>query len=82
MTNEFIKKKILFRSSHRGTKEMDIILGTFANKQLESMTKNDLALFDELLDISDPELYKWLTSDNEEIIPEKFRYLIDKILKK
>ena len=61
---------------------MDIILGTFANKQLESMTKNDLALFDELLDISDPELYKWLTSDNEEIIPEKFRYLIDKILKK
>lgn len=75
-------KKLLFKSSHRGTKEMDIILGTFANKQLESMTKNDLALFDELLDISDPELYKWLTSDNEEIIPEKFRYLIDKILKK
>ena len=75
-------KKLLFKTSHRGTKEMDIILGTFANKQLESMTKNDLALFDELLDISDPELYKWLTSDNEEIIPEKFRYLIDKILKK
>ncbi|MBJ65970.1 MAG: succinate dehydrogenase assembly factor 2 [Rhodobiaceae bacterium] len=75
-------KKLFFKASHRGTKEMDIILGTFANKQLESMTKNDLALFDELLDISDPELYKWLTSDNEEIIPEKFRYLIDKILKK
>ena len=75
-------KKLFFKESHRGTKEMDIILGTFANKQLESMTKNDLALFDELLDISDPELYKWLTSDNEEIIPEKFRYLIDKILKK
>ena len=74
-------KKLFFKASHRGTKEMDIILGTFANKQLESMTKNDLALFDELLDISDPELYKWLTSDNEEIIPEKFRYLIDKILK-
>ena len=75
-------KKLFFKASHRGTKEMDIILGTFANKQLERMTKNDLALFDELLDISDPELYKWLTSDNEEIIPEKFRYLIDKILKK
>ena len=75
-------KKLFFKASHRGTKEMDIILGNFANKQLESMTKNDLALFDELLDISDPELYKWLTSDNEEIIPEKFRYLIDKILKK
>ena len=75
-------KKLFFKATHRGTKEMDIILGTFANKQLESMTKNDLALFDELLDISDPELYKWFTSDNEEIIPEKFRYLIDKILKK
>ncbi len=75
-------KKLFFKATHRGTKEMDIILGTFANKQLESMTKNDLVLFDELLDISDPELYKWLTSDNEEIIPEKFRYLIDKILKK
>ena len=35
-------KKLLFKSSHRGTKEMDIILGTFANKQLESMTKKAL----------------------------------------
>ncbi len=75
-------KKLFFKASHRGTKEMDILLGNFANKQLESMTDNDLALFDELLDISDPELYKWLTSVNEEIIPEKFRYLINKIANK
>ncbi|MEC7830540.1 MAG: succinate dehydrogenase assembly factor 2 [Pseudomonadota bacterium] len=75
-------KKLFFKASHRGTKEMDILLGNFANKQLESMTDNDLALFDELLDISDPELYKWLTSANEEIIPEKFRYLINKIANK
>ncbi|MEC9414389.1 MAG: succinate dehydrogenase assembly factor 2 [Pseudomonadota bacterium] len=75
-------KKLFFKASHRGTKEMDILLGNFANKQLESMTDNDLALFDELLDISDPELYKWLTSTNEETIPEKFRYLINKIANK
>ncbi len=75
-------KKLFFKASHRGTKEMDILLGNFANKQLESMTDNDLALFDELLDISDPELYKWLISANEEIIPEKFRYLINKIANK
>ena len=75
-------KKLFFKASHRGTKEMDILLGNFANKQLESMTDNDLALFDELLDISDPELYKWLISANEEIIPDKFRYLINKIANK
>jgi len=79
---EIYLKKLLFKASHRGTKEMDILLGDFAGKQLESMTENDLSLFDELLDISDPELYKWLTSSNEEIIPEKFRCLINKILNK
>ena len=79
---EIYLKKLLFKASHRGTKEMDILLGDFAGKQLESMTENDLSLFDELLDISDPELYKWLTTSNEEIIPEKFRCLIKKILNK
>ena len=34
---EIYLKKLLFKASHRGTKEMDIILGNFAKKNLESM---------------------------------------------
>ena len=39
---ENIRKKILFRSWHRGTKEMDLILGEFANNNVSDMDLEDL----------------------------------------
>ena len=68
---EIYLKKLLFKASHRGTKEMDIILGKFAKKNLDSMNTDDLKLFEELLEVPDPDLYKWFTSDNISI-PKKF----------
>ena len=42
---ENIRKKILFRSWHRGTKEMDLILGEFANNNVSDMDLEDLNKF-------------------------------------
>ena len=77
---EIYLKKLLFKASHRGTKEMDIILGNFAKKNLESMDIDNLKLFEELLEIPDHDLYKWFTSEDINI-PEKFLDLVKEISK-
>ena len=45
---EIYLKKLLFKASHRGTKEMDIILGSFAENNLETMNEENLKLFEEI----------------------------------
>ena len=77
---EIYLKKLLFKASHRGTKEMDIILGSFAEKNLETMNEENLKLFEEILEIPDPDLYKWFTSEDVSI-PEKYTALIKEISK-
>ena len=74
---ENFRKKLLFRSSHRGTKEMDIILGTYAKEKLPNMDDNELIKFQEFLNLSDPDLFKWIMSgdksyseDHKEIIED------------
>ena len=59
MTNEFIKKKILFRSSHRGTKEMDLLLGNFVKKYINILNINELQDLDKILQIEDDNIQKW-----------------------
>jgi antitoxin CptB len=78
---EIIRKKILFRSWHRGTKEMDLVLGTYADSNLSSMSYDELMHFQSFLNLSDPDLYKWLISE-EKAFPEEFRDLIEDIILK
>ena len=77
---EIYLKKLLFKASHRGTKEMDIILGSFAEKNLETMNEENLKLFEEILERPDPDLYKWFASEDVSI-PEKYTALVKEILK-
>ena len=72
-------KKLLFKASHRGTKEMDIILGNYATNSLEKMSVNELNLFEELLELPDPDIYKWITNKSKYEIPKKFKDLITDI---
>lgn len=60
------RKQLIFRSWHRGTKEMDLIMGSFADKYIMSFEEQDLALYEEVLECSDPDLYNWIT-DKEDI---------------
>ena len=68
------RKKLIFRSEHRGTKEMDLILGTFSRAFIPTATQEQVDAYDELLNESDPDLYNWISmredvpADNDNII--------------
>ena len=54
-----LKKKIIYRSIYRGTKEMDKLLGAFIKKYIESLAMKDLRDLEELLNIDDTNLYNF-----------------------
>ena len=56
---EQIKKKIIYRSNYRGTKEMDKLLGAFTNKYLDNLNYEDLNQLIKLLEIDDNNLYNF-----------------------
>ena len=55
------RKRLRYRAWHRGTKESDIILGTFADAKLPSLENDGLDAFEALLDVPDPVIYDWVT---------------------
>jgi len=59
------RKRLLFRSWHRGMREMDYVLGTFANNSIESMSDEELSQFEMLMQVPDPDMYKWLSGTVE-----------------
>ena len=59
-----LKKKIIYRSNYRGTKEMDKLLGAFTKKYIESLSFKDLKDLEELLDIDDTNLYNYYNGLN------------------
>lgn len=54
------RKRLIFRSWHRGMKEMDQIIGSFANDYVPFFSEPELDQFEEVLQNSDPELYDWI----------------------
>ena len=54
-----IKKKIIYRSNYRGTKEMDKLLGAFTNKYIDQLNYEDLNELIKLLEIDDNNLYNF-----------------------
>ncbi len=62
------RRKLLFRAWHRGIKEMDLILGGYADAFIATMPDGDLDEFEMLLETSDRDLVKWFT--NEEAVPD------------
>ena len=59
-----LKKKIIYRSNYRGTKEMDKLLGAFTKKYIESLNVKDLKDLEELLNIDDTNLYNFYNGLN------------------
>lgn len=55
------RKRLIFRSWHRGTREMDLIMGRFADAHVPGMSEDDLAAYERLLSCQDPDLYDWYT---------------------
>jgi antitoxin CptB len=55
------RRRAAYRASHRGTKEMDIVLGRYAEARLASMSPTELAVFERFLALPDPVLNQWFT---------------------
>lgn len=70
-------KRLAMRAARRGTKEMDLILGPFALAHLDAMDDAALDLFENLLNESDLDLYRWVTG--QDAAPAQVAVLMKKI---
>ena len=59
------RKRLRFRSRHRGTKELDLLLGGFAERALAAMTEAELDRYEALLQVPSPVLYAWLVGHGD-----------------
>jgi antitoxin CptB len=72
------RKRLLFRCWHRGTREMDLILGRFADAQIADLTGDELDQLEQLIEVPEPDLYAALTG-NVSLAPEYASALFDRI---
>ena len=66
-----LKKKIIYRSNYRGTKEMDKLLGKFVKKYINDLQEKDLIDLDKFLNIDDTNLYNFYNGFDTEFEIEK-----------
>lgn len=72
------RKRLLFRCWHRGTREMDLILGRFADAEIATLADDELTALERLIELPDPDLYAALTGDRQ-LDPEYAGALFDRI---
>ena len=59
------RKRALFRAWHRGTREMDLVMGRFADREIAGLDEAELDAFERLMDEPDPSVYAWVTGQAE-----------------
>ena len=59
------RRKILFRCWHRGIREMDIIMGEFADRHIDTLDDDQLDTLERILAVDDRDLIRWVTSEIE-----------------
>ena len=77
---ESLKKKLLYRSNYRGTKELDILLSSFVKKNIDTMSKEQLLDLSQFLDFEDTEIYDFYYNEvtNPKIKSNKISNLFKK----
>jgi antitoxin CptB len=55
---DILKKRIIFRASHRGSKEMDMLMKSFTESIIDNLNPNELKILDKLVDLNDEDLLK------------------------
>ncbi len=80
---EQLKKRIIYRSNYRGTKEMDKLLGNFTRKYIDKLSPEDLIDLEKLLNFDDNSLYNFyrgqttevnFENNNVNLLFKKFKY--------
>ena len=78
MTIDERRKKLMFRAWHRGTREMDLLLGSFADAHVPGFDAVQLDAFERVLACQDPDLYDWkcgisdVSTDEDSDVMRKF----------
>ena len=57
------RRRILFRAWHRGTREMDLVMGHFADASLRELGDADLQDLEALLEVPDRDVFSWLSGE-------------------
>lgn len=73
------RKRLLFQSWHRGTREMDLLLGRFADATIADWSETELDDVEALLRVPDPELYRWIT-EQDDVPPNHRSPILDRVI--
>jgi antitoxin CptB len=57
------RRRILFRAWHRGMREMDLILGRFADAEIAVLAEAEIDDLERLMEVPDPEILAWVTGE-------------------
>lgn len=77
MKDEVRIKKLIFRSKHRGCKEMDYVLSKFADAHIANLSPTEMDLYEQFLEEPDDYMWKWVTGELE--IPEEYITFKDRL---
>ncbi len=80
LTLDVRRKRLLYRSRHRGMQENDLLLGRFAERHLADLDDQQLMRFDALLDESDTDLFDWISG--RVALPEALDHDVMKLIQK
>ena len=77
MSNDIdkLKKRLIYRSQYRGTKEMDKLIGTFVQLHIDKLNKNQLKELEIFLNIDDDTLYRYYNDHEYKLDFEKSNIL-------
>jgi antitoxin CptB len=64
------RKRLRFRAWHRGTREMDLVLGRFVDASLAALPDAEITDLEALMEVPDPELYLWIAGNAD--VPENY----------
>ena len=73
------RRRLRFRAWHRGIRETDIIMGRFADAEIETFTLEDIVAFEHVLEIPDHDVLAWVTGAAP-VPPEARSPMLDRIL--
>jgi antitoxin CptB len=57
------QRRLLFRCWHRGMREMDLIMGRFADAEIDRLSPADLADLERLIEVPDRDVFMWITGE-------------------
>ncbi|TWG59405.1 MULTISPECIES: succinate dehydrogenase assembly factor 2 [unclassified Aminobacter] len=57
------RRRILYRSWHRGMREVDLILGSFADGEIDKLTEEELNIYERLMSEDDGDILKWVLGE-------------------